>query len=102
MQETERTANAYPDAATASARIIHSCLSRVPCRWQIEGRSEPCGTLITCAGVSAHFGDAHDIRNVGGNTLIHCMWEGCNKWIKRRNFVRHIREPHLSHIRPRK
>ncbi|KAF8423190.1 hypothetical protein L210DRAFT_3570449 [Boletus edulis BED1] len=36
------------------------------------------------------------------DVLVCCQWDGCHKRLRRKNFVRHIREHHLGHPRRKK
>ncbi|KAF8550213.1 hypothetical protein OG21DRAFT_447367 [Imleria badia] len=85
-----------------TAQIAHSCLATSPCQWTGEGISETCGAPITCQSAPAHFGSMHSIRKLREDALIYCWWEGCDKRVKRKYFVRHIRERHLRHLREKK
>ena len=87
---------------TTTPQIAHSCLAVVPCQWTGEDNSETCSAQIACKRVPTHFGDTHGIRKLGRNTMVGCMWKGCLKCIKRKNFVRHVRERHLDHSREKK
>ncbi|KAF8552561.1 hypothetical protein OG21DRAFT_111755 [Imleria badia] len=82
-----------------TTQISHSCLEEVPCQWTGEGISETCGAQITCRSVPAHLGNIHSIRKLPEDALIYCWWQECHRQVKRKNFVRHIRERHLHHLR---
>ncbi|KAG6370577.1 hypothetical protein JVT61DRAFT_11373 [Boletus reticuloceps] len=71
----------------------------IRCRWTESGNTEGCDTQITWENVPAHFQRFHGIRKMKKDALIQCQWEGCHKRLKRKNFVRHIREHHLGHRR---
>ncbi|KAF8423197.1 hypothetical protein L210DRAFT_831292, partial [Boletus edulis BED1] len=60
---------------------------------------EGCGTQITRKNVPAHFQRFHGIRKMKQDVLVCCQWEGCHKRLRRKNFVRHIREHHMGHPR---
>ena len=77
----------------------HSCLATASCQWIGEGNSGACGAPITCKSVPAHFRNTHGIKKLRADTPIYCWWEGCHGWVKRKYFVRHIRECHLGHSR---
>ncbi|KAH0826156.1 hypothetical protein J3R83DRAFT_5575, partial [Lanmaoa asiatica] len=79
-----------------------SCFATAPCQWTGEGNPDMCGAGITCESVPTHFKSTHGVRKLKGDTSIHCCWEGCDKWVRRKGFVRHIRECHLNHIRGNK
>ncbi|KAG9311027.1 hypothetical protein JVU11DRAFT_8924 [Chiua virens] len=64
-----------------------------------NGPESACDAQIGCGGVATRFANTHGIRKMEDRTLIYCRWQGCHKWIKRKNFVRHIRERHLKHTR---
>ncbi|KAI6036908.1 hypothetical protein BKA83DRAFT_192985 [Pisolithus microcarpus] len=57
-----------------------------------------CSQEITCAKVSEHF-VIHGITNKHRDEVIPCEWDGCSRGVVRHNFVRHIREKHLGHVR---
>ncbi|KIK17035.1 hypothetical protein PISMIDRAFT_15442 [Pisolithus microcarpus 441] len=57
-----------------------------------------CSQEITCAKVSEHF-VIHGITNKHRDEAIPCEWDGCSRGVVRHNFVRHIREKHLGHVR---
>ncbi|KAI9568483.1 hypothetical protein HD554DRAFT_2038787 [Boletus coccyginus] len=98
----EHSLGAVPKAVTRTPRSVHSCLAVAPCQWTVGGGSEACSDHITCKSVSAHFKNTHNIRRLRADTLIRCQWKGCPKQIKRKNFVRHICECHLGHLRETK
>ena len=87
---------------TTTPQIAHSCLATMPCQWPGEDNSQTRGAQIACKRIPAHFGDTHGIRKLGRNTMVGCMWKGCLKRLKRKNFVRHVRERHLDHARETK
>ncbi|KAN0074613.1 hypothetical protein V8E55_011662 [Tylopilus felleus] len=105
----EDATKTHPYSATASSAEVHhnataiqtthSCLTTASCQWTEEGNFEACSAEIACSSVPAHFGDIHGIRKLNGDTFIYCRWKGCHKWVKRKNFARHVREPHLGHAR---
>ncbi|KAF8546374.1 hypothetical protein OG21DRAFT_1139759 [Imleria badia] len=102
MQTSEAVYFAEADPYVTTTQITHSCLVTVPCQWASEGNHDACGTQLACSNVPAHLGDTHGVRKLGRDTQIYCKWEGCHKWVKRRNIVRHIRECHLGHAREKK
>lgn len=105
----EDATKTHPYSATASSAEVHhnataiqtthSCLTTAFCQWTDEGNLDACSAEIACSSVPAHFGDIHGIRKLNGDTFIYCRWKGCHKWVKRKNFARHVREPHLGHAR---
>ncbi|KAH0826195.1 hypothetical protein J3R83DRAFT_5627 [Lanmaoa asiatica] len=99
MADRNHGTEAPQPADVATERIAHSCSVTASCGWIGEGNSQPCAAKITCESVPTHFADAHGTKNLGGGTLIRCLWVGCEKRVKRKNFTRHIREPHLGHLR---
>ncbi|KAG6376844.1 hypothetical protein JVT61DRAFT_866 [Boletus reticuloceps] len=86
---------------TTVGTFTHSCLATMHCQWRGEANSEPCGAQIACGDVPAHFKNAHGIKELNEDTQIYCWWEGCQKLVKRKFFVRHVRERHLRHVRKR-
>ncbi|KAF8432422.1 hypothetical protein L210DRAFT_3558419 [Boletus edulis BED1] len=60
-----------------------------------------CGDEITCQGVPKHFKVVHGIKATNRSKHVTCKWDGCSAVVLRNNFVRHIREFHLDHIRDR-
>ncbi|KAG8214376.1 hypothetical protein J3R82DRAFT_9367 [Butyriboletus roseoflavus] len=80
----------------------HSCSTTMPCEWLGVGNAGICGVQIKCTSISEHFRNSHRIRKSGDGTPVSCRWRGCGKRVKGRNFVRHIRECHLSHSRGKK
>ncbi|KAI6094531.1 hypothetical protein EDD16DRAFT_1684371 [Pisolithus croceorrhizus] len=61
-----------------------------------DGKS--CSQLITCAQVPEHF-ISHGIVKKSRRERISCRWYECPEKVMRHNFVRHIREKHLGHVR---
>ncbi|KAI6110118.1 hypothetical protein F5141DRAFT_1203370 [Pisolithus sp. B1] len=57
-----------------------------------------CSQVITCATVPEHF-ISHGVANKSRDEVISCQWEGCSYRVMRHNFVRHVREKHLGHVR---
>ncbi|KAI6103189.1 hypothetical protein EDD17DRAFT_1654871 [Pisolithus thermaeus] len=57
-----------------------------------------CSQVITCATVPEHF-ISHGVANKSRDEVISCQWEGCSHRVMRHNFVRHVREKHLGHVR---
>ncbi|KAF8120637.1 hypothetical protein EV363DRAFT_1084705, partial [Boletus edulis] len=55
-----------------------------------------CNVHITSESVPAHFKKFHGINGLNEDIPICCLWEGCSKRLKRKYFVRHIRERHLG------
>ncbi|KAI5981335.1 hypothetical protein EDD15DRAFT_2413145 [Pisolithus albus] len=49
--------------------------------------------------VPEHF-VSHGIAKKHRGLKIPCEWDGCSRGVVRHNFVRHIREKHLGHVRP--
>ncbi|KAF8125808.1 hypothetical protein EV363DRAFT_1350301 [Boletus edulis] len=94
-----------PDTSEGSyvtgALHTHSPAS-ICCRWTGSGNTEGCGTQITRENVPAHFQRFHGIRKMKQDVLVCCQWEGCHKRLRRKNFVRHIREHHMGHPRRKK
>ncbi|KAF8552545.1 hypothetical protein OG21DRAFT_1511345 [Imleria badia] len=84
---------------TSQTQVGHSCFVAVPCQCTSKCRSEACGAEITCESIPSHFANAHHIKNLQEDDQIPCCWEGCQKRIKRKFFVRHVRERHLGHHR---
>ncbi|KAF8443240.1 hypothetical protein L210DRAFT_3535191, partial [Boletus edulis BED1] len=74
----------------------------IRCRWTGSGHIEGCGTQITRENVPAHFQRFHGIRKMKEDVLVCCQWDGCHKRLRRKNFVRHIREHHMGHPRRKK
>ena len=74
----------------------------VLCRWTRKDRVGTCGAEISYDTIPMHFGQVHDIKNLQQGTQIYCYWEGRQTWIKRKSFVRHVRERHLGHRRKNK
>ncbi|KAF8552539.1 hypothetical protein OG21DRAFT_1498328 [Imleria badia] len=88
-------------STVTTTQIGHSCSVTLPqaCQWTRKGRSEACGAEITYRSIPAHFGDAHEIKNLKKDARIYCLWKGCHKQIQRKNFARHLRECHLGYRR---
>ncbi|KAI9460814.1 hypothetical protein HD554DRAFT_1565685 [Boletus coccyginus] len=82
---------------TATWSTEPSC-SWVICQWRDEA-SEICGNVISCESVPKHFRDRHEIKSGDHFRVVTCRWEWCCLNVARKNFVRHIRECHLGHIR---
>ena len=96
--ETAPLAEPHPHPTTT--QIPHSCAATVPCRWVDQGESAGCGAAITCRSSPQHFRNAHNIRNLNKCVMICCQWDGCPiSWVTRKNFVRHVRERHMDHLR---
>ena len=74
----------------------------VSCRWTHEDRVGTCGAEISYDTIPTHFRQAHDIKDLQEGVKIYCYWEGCQRWITRKSFVRHVRERHLGHHRRKK
>ncbi|KAN0075413.1 hypothetical protein V8E55_011436 [Tylopilus felleus] len=75
---------------------IHAPCPIASCRWLHGGWI--CMTAISCKNVSSHF-KLHGIRYMHEEEEIPCRWEGCFANVFRKNFVRHICECHLHHVR---
>ncbi|KAG6330005.1 hypothetical protein ID866_9083, partial [Astraeus odoratus] len=58
-----------------------------------------CGENISCDTAPAHFATRHNIKNLSRDTNVICDWYNCGKSVVRHNFIRHIREAHLGHLR---
>ena len=99
IPETAQLAEAHP--LVPAAQSAHSCSATAFCQWAGKGNSGTCGAHITCESVPAHFRGTHGIRKLKADTLIECWW-GCHKRVKRKFFVRHIRECHLGHHREKR
>ncbi|KAI6144873.1 hypothetical protein EDD17DRAFT_1654883 [Pisolithus thermaeus] len=56
-----------------------------------------CLQEISCATVPEHF-VSHGIT-IKPREMILCQWEECSEKVVRHNFVRHVREKHLGHVR---
>ncbi|KAN0075414.1 hypothetical protein V8E55_011437 [Tylopilus felleus] len=83
---------------TAVPKIKVSCPA-APCLWFCEGRvPKICGVAISCEDVPTHF-KLHGIKTISEEKEVPCIWENCFANIVRKNFVRHIRECHLGHVR---
>ncbi|KAF8125191.1 hypothetical protein EV363DRAFT_1351929, partial [Boletus edulis] len=82
----------HPTTATATAR----------CQWIGMGNSGTCNVHITSESAPAHFRKFHGINRLNEDILVCCLWEGCFKQLKRKYFVRHIREHHLGCRRKKK
>ncbi|KAG6370575.1 hypothetical protein JVT61DRAFT_11371 [Boletus reticuloceps] len=86
--------------AEAHAHIVttlpHPISATARCQWIGMGTSGTCNVHITSESVPAHFRKFHAINRLNEDILVCCLWEGCFKWLKRKYFVRHIREPHLG------
>ncbi|KAF8558519.1 hypothetical protein OG21DRAFT_1519859 [Imleria badia] len=94
-QATESPEGQLPSSPPATQALCPAAF----CRWLDKGTSGPCGTMISCDDVPAHFKNIHGITNMKEFELIECRWGGLCSIRKRKNFVRHIRERHLSHSR---
>ncbi|KAF8123733.1 hypothetical protein EV363DRAFT_1179079 [Boletus edulis] len=68
------------------------------CWWHDKGTPNICGEMISCDDVPTHFKN-HGVENLHESRLLDCMWENCFVQIGRKNYVRHVRECHLYHIR---
>ncbi|KAI9568474.1 hypothetical protein HD554DRAFT_2038779 [Boletus coccyginus] len=102
VRANDVTNMAEPKNGTQTSGSAHSCSRTASCQWLVGGSSEACSAQITCKSVPSHFRDAHHVRKLTADTLIRCWWEGCPKQLKRKYFVRHVRECHLGHIRATK
>ncbi|KAF8552551.1 hypothetical protein OG21DRAFT_1511354, partial [Imleria badia] len=100
IRENAQTAEAH--SLPTKTQVAHSCLDTVNCQWTGEGSFKVCGSEITSSSVLVHLRDTHGIKKLTEDTLIYCGWEGCPKRVRRKNFVRHVRERHLGHLRAKK
>ncbi|KAF8125814.1 hypothetical protein EV363DRAFT_622262 [Boletus edulis] len=88
---------------TAEAHAVsHPISAMARCQLIGMGNSGTCNVHITSESVPAHFKKFHGINGLNEDILVCCLWEGCFKWLKRKYFVRHIRERHLGCRRRKK
>ncbi|KAG6379184.1 hypothetical protein JVT61DRAFT_11627 [Boletus reticuloceps] len=85
-----------PEAQIASPLTTNqaSCPTAL-CQWCA------CGDEITCQSVPKHFKEVHGIKATNRSEKVECKWNKCFTVVLRNNFVRHIRESHLDHMRNR-
>ncbi|KAF8552548.1 hypothetical protein OG21DRAFT_1511349 [Imleria badia] len=102
IQTRENAQTAEAHSLPTKTQVAHSCLDTVNCQWTGEGSFKVCGSEITCSNVVVHLRDIHGIKKSSEDTVIYCGWEGCPKQIGRKNFVRHVREHHVGHVRGKK
>ncbi|KAI6104478.1 hypothetical protein EDD16DRAFT_1707675 [Pisolithus croceorrhizus] len=85
----------------ADDAIIHHDSTMV-CGW-IEPDGKTCDERIDyrCEG---HFATAHGIQNMSWDVKAKCRWcpASAKKEVKRKSFIRHIREVHMKYQRPQK
>lgn len=97
VQEVNSRHKANPDTRCPSHAKIYAKCPRMRCL-RVSANGTPCLRMITCATVSEHFA-SHGVKGKSRREDIPCNWMRCLKLLKRHNFVRHIREKHLGHMR---
>ncbi|KAI6151068.1 hypothetical protein BKA82DRAFT_26662 [Pisolithus tinctorius] len=96
-QEVNSRYKANSDTRCPSHAKIYAKCPRMRCL-RVSANGTQCLRMITCATVSEHFA-SHGVKGKSRTEYIPCNWMRCRKLLKRHNFVRHIREKHLGHIR---
>ncbi|KAI6104774.1 hypothetical protein EDD16DRAFT_255286 [Pisolithus croceorrhizus] len=85
----------------ADDAIVHHD-STMACGW-IEPDGKTCDERIDyhCEG---HFATAHGIQNMSWDVKAECRWcpASAKKEVKRKSFIRHIREVHMKYRRPQR
>ncbi|KAF8423189.1 hypothetical protein L210DRAFT_671188 [Boletus edulis BED1] len=94
-----QTDEAHAHIATT---LPHPISATARCQWIGMGNSGTCNVHITSESAPAHFRKFHGINRLNEDILVCCLWEGCFKQLKRKYFVRHIREHHLGCRRKKK
>lgn len=93
-----RTLTTLPKTRSICDRNVCS-----PCGWRNDDGKE-CGIPITYGDCKNHLAAVHNIKNIAWYVEIICRWcsSKAQKKVKRKNMLRHLREVHLCHTRPKK
>ncbi|KAG1898731.1 kinase-like domain-containing protein [Suillus fuscotomentosus] len=91
--------NRYNGASESSIipGSCHSLEGMFQCKWNgPNGLS--CDHLIHPHDLSSHLREVHEIRG-SGNSRNQCIWDGCNRVLRRDTLLRHINEVHGRVVR---
>ncbi|KAI6096733.1 hypothetical protein F5141DRAFT_1152051 [Pisolithus sp. B1] len=58
-----------------------------------------CGESITCGTAPEHFRTVHNIKHMSREDEVVCQWPNCKYDGQKHNFMRHVRQIHMGHMR---
>ncbi|KAG2132970.1 hypothetical protein DEU56DRAFT_757198 [Suillus clintonianus] len=96
-----RFVNSSSHGASDSSRPVpHYVNETFLCLWSDADYPQfHCDALILGTNTPAHLREVHGIKGKDSD-LFPCMWEHCNKVVKRESMARHVEEVHMGIVYP--
>ncbi|KAG2032693.1 hypothetical protein BDR03DRAFT_969253 [Suillus americanus] len=81
------------ESSTVLAPGVHSLDKPFQCMWDVAHRLH-CNALIRGYNISSHLREVHGIHG-SDKCRNMCIWNGCNRELKKESLLRHVEEVHL-------